>query len=103
MSQQLKEFVKQSGVELRPSNSPSSISTTASNNNFARELEADLLKKQEFPPRLERNIINNSKYGEFAQFIDSNNMNMPSLNDNAAQALFAPSPKIDLTFSKLNP
>lgn len=107
MSQQLKEFVKQSGVELRPSNSPSSVSTTASNNNFARELEANLLKKQEFPPRLERNIINNSKYGEFAQFIDSNNennnMNMPSLNENAAQALFAPSPKIDLTFSKLNP
>ena len=108
MSQQLKEFVKQSGVELRPSNSPSSISTTASNNNFARELEADLLKKQEFPPRLERNIMNNSKYGEFARFIDSNNennnMNMPSLNENAAQALFAPSPpKIDLTFSKLNP
>src|SRR6056300_1068217 len=100
MSQQLKEFVKQSGVELRPSNSPSSVSTTASNNNFARELEANLMKKQEFPPRLEKNIINNANYGEFAQFINSNNennnmMKMPSLNDNNARALFAPSPKID--------
>jgi hypothetical protein len=32
MSQQLREFVKQSGVEVRPGNSPSSVSTTASNN-----------------------------------------------------------------------
>lgn len=101
MSQQLKEFVKQSGVEV----SPTSISTTASNNNLARELEANLLKKQEFPPRLEKNIINNTNYGEFAQFMNSNsNNNMPSLNENAAQALFAPSPpKIELSFSKLNP
>ena len=101
MSQQLKEFVNQSGVEV----SPTSISTTASNNNLARELEANLLKKQEFPPRLEKNIINNTNYGEFAQFMNSNsNNNMPSLNENAAQALFAPSPpKIELSFSKLNP
>jgi len=41
----------------------------------------------------------------FAQFMNSNsNNNMPSLNENAAQALFAPSPpKIELSFSKLNP
>jgi len=101
MSQQLKEFVNQSGVEV----SPTSISTTASNNNLARELEANLLKKQEFPPRLEKNIINNTNYGEFAQFMNSNsNNNMPSLHEYAAQALFAPSPpKIELSFSKLNP
>lgn len=102
MSQQLKEFVNQSGVEV----SPTSISTTASNNNLARELEANLLKKQEFPPRLEKNIINNTNYGEFAQFMNNNsNNNMPSLNENAAQALFAaPSPpNIELSFSKLNP
>ena len=102
MSQQLKEFVNQSGVEV----SPTSISTTASNNNLARELEANLLKKQEFPPRLEKNIINNTHYGEFAQFMNNNsNNNMPSLNENAAQALFAaPSPpNIEFSFSKLNP
>jgi hypothetical protein len=105
MSQQLQEFVKQSGVELRRMDSPNSVSTTASNNNLARELEVNLLKKQEFPPRLERNIINNANYGEFAQFMNSNSNdnNMPSLNENAAEALFAPSPKIELTFSKLNP
>jgi hypothetical protein len=70
MSQKLKEFINQSGVEIRPTNSPSSVSTTASNNSLARELESNLLKKQEFPPRLERNIMSNSNYGEFAQFMN---------------------------------
>jgi hypothetical protein len=123
MSQQLKEFVKQSGVEVRPSNSPNSISTTASNNNLAREIEANLLKKQEFPPRLERNIMSNSNYGEFAQFVNNSNSNdnynrLPNSekrminnvlgdinfnnitkNENA----IAPPPVIELSFSKLNP
>ena len=55
MSQQLREFIKQSGVEVRPTNSPSSVSTTASNNALIREIEADMA----FPPRLEKNIISN--------------------------------------------
>ena len=74
MSQQLREFVKQSGVELRPANSPNSVSTTASNNALVREIEADM----GFPPRLEKNIIDNSNYGEFAQFLNNSDNNMPS-------------------------
>jgi hypothetical protein len=108
MSQQLKEFVKQSGVEV----SPSSVSTTASNNNFARELEANLLKKQEVPPRLERNMISNSNYGEFAEFLNSNNNNnfnfnkLPNENRQMITNVLAgiETPKnLELTFSKLNP
>jgi hypothetical protein len=89
MSQQLREFVKQSGVELRPANSPNSVSTTASNNALVREIEADM----GFPPRLEKNIIDNSNYGEFAQFLNnSDSNNMPEI----------PSP-ITFKVSKLNP
>jgi hypothetical protein len=108
MSQQLKEFVKQSGVEV----SPSSVSTTASNNNFARELEANLLKKQEVPPRLERNMISNSNYGEFAEFLNNNNNNnfnfnkLPNENRQMITNVLAgiETPKnLELTFSKLNP
>ena len=88
MSQQLREFVKQSGVELRPANSPNSVSTTASNNALVREIEADM----GFPPRLEKNIIDNSNYGEFAQFLNNSDNNMPEM----------PSPII-FKVSKLNP
>jgi hypothetical protein len=88
MSQQLREFVKQSGVELRPANSPNSVSTTASNNTLVREIEADM----GFPPRLEKNIIDNSNYGEFAQFLNNSDNNMPEM----------PSP-IAFKVSKLNP
>ena len=66
MSQQLREFVKQSGVELRRTDSPSSASTTASNNALTREIEMELgipQKQQEFPPRLEKNIMSNENYG----------------------------------------
>ena len=69
MSQQLKEFVKQSGVELRPTGTPSSV---ASNNNFARELEANMLRRQEFPNRLEKNMMSNANYNEFSDAINSN-------------------------------
>src|SRR6056300_591472 len=75
MSQQLREFVKQSGVELRPANSPNSVSTTASNIALVREIEADM----GFPPRLEKNIINNSNYGEFAHFLNNSDNNMPEM------------------------
>ena len=127
MSQQLEEFVKQSGIKIQRSNSPNSISTTASNNNLARELELDLLKKQEFPPRLERNFISNTNYGEFAQFMNNSNSNdnynklengekrminnvladinfnnLPK-NENVTRALLVPPPIIELSVSKLNP
>ena len=46
MSQSVKEFVRQSGMDIR---SPDSNS----NNNFARELEEDMLKKQDRMARRE--------------------------------------------------
>ena len=97
MSQQLKEFVKQSGVEI----SPSSVSTTASNNALNREIEAELgiTRNQQFPPRLQRNMMNNENMGEFAQFVNNTN------NVNNIVADVVPSPPKTLTFtaSKLNP
>jgi hypothetical protein len=99
MSQQLREFVKQSGVELRTSNSPSSVSTTASNNALNREIEMDLgiTRQQEFPPRLEKNIISNENYGEFSEFVYNSNNDMNTIVANI------PVPKPELTVSKLNP
>ncbi len=59
MSQQLREFVKQSGVQV-------SQPTTASDNRGIPE----------FPPRLQKNIMSNENYGEFAEFVHmSNNEN----------------------------
>src|SRR5210317_1451768 len=83
MSQQLREFVKQSGVEVRPANSPTSISTTNANNNLTREIEMELgiQKQQEFPPRLEKNIMSNENYGEFAQFVHNSDNNSNNVND----------------------
>jgi len=102
MSQQLKEFVRQSGVEVRPSNSPSSISTTNENNALAREIEMELMEKQEFPPRLEKNIINNTNYGEFAEFLENSNNenNNNRIINNVLKEIDAP---IQYSPSKLNP
>ena len=95
MSQQLREFVKQSGVEI----SPSSVSTTASNNALNRDIERDLgiTRQQEFPPRLEKNIISNENYGEFSEFVYNSNNDMNTIVANI------PVPKPKLTVSKLNP
>src|SRR6056300_678919 len=105
MSQQLREFVRQSGVEV----SPSSASTTASNNALTREIEMELgisQKQQEFPPRLEKNIMSNENYGEFAQFVhnsDSNN-NVNDIIAIAERNRTPPSPKnVKFVVSKLNP
>jgi len=94
MSQQLKEFVKQSGVEIN--SSPSSASTTASNNALVREIEAEM----GFPPRLEKNIIDNANYGEFAQFVNVSNSDN---NINNIIAAAVPPPSIVFKVSKLNP
>jgi TATA-box binding protein (TBP) (component of TFIID and TFIIIB) len=107
MSQKVKEFVRQSGIEVQ---TPNSTSTTASNNSFARNLEMNMLEKQEFPKKLTNNLVSNAKYGEFSQFIDSNSNNnldnefddvrkMLENNNNIA-ALLAPT---QLEVSKLNP
>ena len=114
MSQQLREFVKQSGVELRPANSPSSVSTTASNNALTREIEMELgitPKSQVFPPRLEKNIMSNENYGEFAQFVHNSDSNNNNVNDiiaiaeqNRTPPAPSPSPKnVKFVVSKLNP
>ena len=100
MSQQLREFVKQSGVEVRPTNSPSSVSTTASNNALIREIEADMA----FPPRLEKNIISNENYGEFAQFVHNSNSNdNNNTNEIIAMAVKPVTPTLTFKVSKLNP
>ena len=131
MSQQLKEFVKQSGVELRPSDTPSSVASNNNNNNFARELEAEMLKRQEFPNRLEKNMINNANYNEFSDAVNSNwnsssnYNNLPNENkkmiNNVLREFEPPAPvaaptpstniagrfavtqPLQLAFSKLNP
>src|SRR5210317_569540 len=109
MSQQLREFVKQSGVEVRPANSPTSISTTNENNNLTREIEMELgiQKQQEFPPRLEKNIMSNENYGEFAQFVHNSDNNSNNVNDIIAiteRNRTPPSPKnVKFVVSKLNP
>jgi hypothetical protein len=97
MSQQLREFVKQSGVEVRPSNSPTSVSTTASNNALIKEIEADMA----FPPRLEKNIMSNENYGEFAQFVHNSNSNSNDNND--INEIIAAVDKPSFKISKLNP
>jgi hypothetical protein len=97
MSQQLREFVKQSGVEV----SPSSTSTTASNNNLIREIEADLgiQKPQTFPPKLEKNIMSNENYGEFAEFLNMSNNENNNVNNIIAMA----ERNVKFVMSKLNP
>src|SRR5210317_2005091 len=97
MSQQLREFVKQSGVEV----SPSSTSTTASNNNLIREIEADLgiQKPQTFPPKLEKNIMSNENYGEFAEFLNMSNNENNNVNNIIAMA----ERNVKFVVSKLNP
>jgi len=70
MSQRVKEFVRQSGVEVSNSNS--------NDDNFARELEETMLRKEreraagfrtpprpprvQVPQRLQQNLISNSNY-----------------------------------------
>jgi TATA-box binding protein (TBP) (component of TFIID and TFIIIB) len=106
MSQKVKEFVKRSGIEVQ---TPNSVSTTASDDAFARNLEMNLLEKQEFPKNLKNNLVNNAKYGEFRQFINSNSNNnldnefndvMKMLDNKSIQNLLAPT---QLEVSKLNP
>jgi hypothetical protein len=100
MSQQLREFVQQSGVEVRPTNSPSSVSTTASNNALIRDIEADMA----FPPRLEKNIMSNENYGEFAQFVHNSNSNdNNNTNEIIAMAVKPATPTLTFKVSKLNP
>ena len=71
MSQQAREFIRSSGVEITPSNSS-------------------------FPPRLERNIVNDTKYGEFSEFMNNENRMKNFLNEVGAPEV------VPVTLSKLN-
>ena len=123
MSQSVKEFVRQSGVEVQSSNSNSN------DDNFARELEETLLRKEreraagfrtpprqvrpvprqvQVPVRLQRNLVNDRSYeGAFKQFenefsdvnLDSNNEKM--INNIVRE--FDDPPDTPLQFSKFNP
>ena len=127
MSQRVKEFVRQSGVEVSNSNS--------NDDNFARELEETMLRREreraagfrtpprqmrqvprqvQVPARLQRNLISNSNYEPLRdEFMDvklgPNNEKMinnilrdfdePNFESNNVRALLA-SP---LQMTKLNP
>ena len=104
MSQRIKEFVRQSGVEIQSPNSNSD------NDNFARELEENMLRKQReraagfrTPPRrvqvpqvLQRNMVNNKTYeGAFKEFEENE---FGGLTNNNIRQLLIP-----LEMTKLNP
>ena len=133
MSQKVKEFVRQSGVEVQSPNSNSN------DDNFARELEMDMLKAEkarrmsfmrtpprqirpvprqvQIPQRLQQNLINNRSYeGAFKQFEDNSpldrefdnlNANTQKMINNIVRDFDEPnlsgSPEVQLQMSKLNP
>ena len=98
MSQRIKEFVRQSGVEIQSPNSNS-------DNNFARELEENMLRKEReraagfrtrVPPPLQRNMVNNRSYeGAFREFEENE---FGGLTNNNIRQLLTP-----LEMTKLNP
>lgn len=124
MSQSVKEFVRQSGVQVQTPNSNS-------NDEFARELEQDMLRRQreraagfrspprpmrpmprqvQVPQRLQRNLVNDRSYaGAFKQFENNSplenefndvklSINEEKMIDNLVQEFDSP-----LQFSKFNP
>jgi hypothetical protein len=112
MSQKVKEFVRQSGVEVTNSNSNE-------NNNFARELEETMLRKEreraagfrtpprprprqvQVPQRLQMNLVNDKTYtGAFKAFENEfDDVNEEKIANNILRE-FEETP---LQFSKFNP
>ena len=115
MSQSVKEFVRQSGVELQSPNS---------NNNFDKELEDIMIRREreraagfrtpprrvQVPVRPQRNLVNDKPYqGTFKmfenEFSDVNNtvreFDEPNFESNNVRALVADD--TPLQFSKFNP
>jgi len=112
MSQKVKEFVRQSGVEVTNSNSNE-------NNNFARELEETMLRKEreraagfrtpprprprqvQVPRRLQMNLVNDKTYtGAFKAFENEfDDVNEEKIANNILRE-FEETP---LQFSKFNP
>ena len=126
MSQSVREFVRQSGVEVQTPNSNSN-----SNNEFARELEMELMKADrerertsfmrtpprqirpvprqvQIPERLQRNLVNNRTYeGAFKEFENNspfeNEFDDLNMNNLAREFDEVPVGNIPLEISKLNP
>jgi len=114
MSQRVKEFVRQSGVEVQTSDSNS-------NDEFAKELEETMLRKQreraagfrspprptprqvQVPQRLQRNLVNDRSYaGAFKQFENEfDDVNEEKIANNILQEFDVPN--TPLQFSKFNP
>ena len=112
MSQKVKEFVRQSGVEVTNSNSNE-------NNDFARELEQNMLRRQreraagfrtpprprprrvQVPQRLQMNLVNDKTYtGAFKAFENEfDDVNEEKIANNILRE-FEETP---LQFSKFNP
>src|SRR5210317_576026 len=131
MSQSVKEFVRQSGVQVQSPNSNSN-----SNDEFAKELERDMLRRQreraagfrspprpmrpvprqvQVPQRLQRDLVNDRSYaGAFKQFENNSPLenefndvklsaNEEKMIDNLVQEFDVPPPPTALQFSKFNP
>src|SRR6056300_50531 len=125
MSQSVKEFVRQSGVQVQSPNSNSN-----SNDEFAKELEQDMLRRQreraagfrspprpmrpvprqvQVPQRLQRNLVNDRSYtGAFKQFENNSPLenefndvklsaNEEKMIDNLIQEFDVPPPPITST------
>jgi hypothetical protein len=111
MRQGVRDFVRRSGVEIQSPNSNSN-----SDNNFARELEEIMIRKEReraagfrtppprrarVPPLLQRNMVNNRSYeGAFREFEENE---FAGLTNNNLRELLAPNDEISLEMTKLNP
>ena len=114
MSQSVKEFVRQSGVQVQKSNSNS-------NDEFARELEENMLRREreraagfrtpprrvprpvQFPVRLQQNLISETNYrGAFRQFENEfSDVNEEQIANNILREFDQNT--VPLQFSKFNP
>jgi hypothetical protein len=105
MSRGIREFLETSGIRVETSGPQSSPSLTwppprgASNVQIPRDVERNLLKRQELPDTLRRNIVNDKRYeGIFKEFENDpfenefNDINRILDNNNELSALLAPPP-----------
>lgn len=98
MSSGVREFLRKSNVNIQTTPSPqiSSASTTSSVNSLTRNIEMNMVRRQQFPNSINKEVVNNTNYGEFAQFVYN------SENNNSPKSVPARSSD-GLVISKLNP
>lgn len=92
MSSGVREFLRKSNVNIQTTPSPQSFGTSSSNS-LTRDAKINMVRRQQFPDNINREIVNNSNYGEFAEFINYNNSPKPT----------TPGSSDELIISKLNP